>query len=236
MSFVDIVLGESNAKILRRLAEIEPFVGTVLVPRTVLGWIASQTSYRGEIPGIAKSEIILSRDKSRFTGSIRWGQDSIEFQDAELERVGALALIAMGTEVSDLRIESAHLTKLGKTIDAILKTQAQIQSQNTSGAKARAAGPVKPIGPETDPTPEDLKLPSDTPPRIPGIRIKASQASANCPSCGQAQISKSEFTGCCCLRDLAKSTATVVRGDDIYIRFGASWDQSAIDILEETYV
>lgn len=75
----------------------------------------------------------------------------------------------------------------------------------------------------------DSKLKSSDPAynAMTSVRINKSELYNKCDTCGEPEFREAKFTGCLCLRDLAKHETKVIEHNDHYvIEFGKGWDEN----------
>lgn len=65
--------------------------------------------------------------------------------------------------------------------------------------------------------------------------LARSETAKVCPSCGQHAFSQTEFVGCKCFADLAKSTYSKKVEDGFVIFFNYQWDADSINLLLKNY-
>ncbi len=111
------------------------------------------------------------------------------------------------------------------------------------GKPAGAIAPKPPEAPTASaPAPTTAamtpKLPSPSkpmgPPKLPKMKLSLSEASRECPVCGIAQFRGPAFTGCLCLRDLAKHSKVVSTDTTGHtLQLSSAWDREAVATLLE---
>ncbi len=108
------------------------------------------------------------------------------------------------------------------------------------GKPAGAIAPKPPEAPTASaPAPTTAamtpKLPKPSaPPKLPKMKLSLSEASRKCPVCVTAQFRGDAFTGCLCLRDLAKHSKVVSTDDTGHtLQLSSAWDREAIATLLE---
>lgn len=60
------------------------------------------------------------------------------------------------------------------------------------------------------------------------IKISKKESESSCSVCGLAQFTDARFTGCFCLKSLAKNTKTTATGSGYQLTLGQDWDKEAI--------
>ena len=95
------------------------------------------------------------------------------------------------------------------------------------GAAAAPRGPKPPEGPE----PQKKAPVQARPPKMQTLSITKAQSEQKCSVCQAASFRRGEFAGCYCLRDLAKSAASVPQGDGFQVTFGPEWTESNLKVL-----
>lgn len=127
-NFLREVLGLDGAGALLKAVARAPILEPVLVPRTILSWLATaiRIGYEGCLPGLDNSYLVISKnEQDNFTGAVTIGGAVYEFEDTSITHVAAALGMALGVHLSgiDPMIKSQDLTKLGKTIDLLVKAK-----------------------------------------------------------------------------------------------------------------
>lgn len=114
------VLGEESAELLIKAIDRTPVLEHAIVPRTILSWLQSASSFEGEVlDGIG---MVFEKSESGFTGSIDMGDESHLFQGASVFHVAASVAVALGIEALESEgLRTLDIERLGKTIDLMSK-------------------------------------------------------------------------------------------------------------------
>jgi hypothetical protein len=236
-SFIGAVLGDTAATALRKAAERSEALGTVLGPRVIVGWLgfASHWSYRGEIPGLPGSTLTFQKneDADLFDGSLSIGDDVFDFQNASMTQLAATLTVALGAnQPVSKALKDTDLVGLGKNIDLLIKSrvvQMLKAAQQPSGTQAAPRGPLEP----DEPKPQQ-KAPQNQQPKLPSqtkLKVTKSQAEQKCSVCEAATFRKGEFTGCWCLKELAKHASAAPADGGYEVTFGREWTKSNLRVL-----
>jgi len=125
--FLNSILGSDGAQALTRAAERSKTLGNAILPRAILSWLglAARFEHEGEIPGNPNTFCVFRKSESGFSGSIKVGGELYTFTDASLYRVAAGIGVALGADTQPLskELRDLDLVRLGKTLDALVKTK-----------------------------------------------------------------------------------------------------------------
>jgi hypothetical protein len=127
-SFMHAVLGEDAATALAKAADRSEALGSVLGPRTIVGWLAlaSRWDFEGEIPGMPGSNLEFHKNEATdlFHGSVTIANETYDFEHANLTHLAAALSCALGVngQVSKA-LKDSELVKLGANIDLLVKMQ-----------------------------------------------------------------------------------------------------------------
>jgi len=226
-SFLKAVLGADAAGALAKAADRSDSLATVLGSRSIVGWLSLASrlgGYDGGIPGLDGSYLRFTKSQDHsFGGSIRLGKHSYDFDGVDLSHVAAAMTVALGEDQTPSEeLRDADLAALGKNIDLLLKMQL-VKSENEESSSStseeseeleKAAGTTAPGAAATQNPPAGPVGGGFTAPKAKqpvrakkkgfSTKLTLSQASAPCSVCGSSQMRSDLFTGCECLRDLAK--------------------------------
>ena len=127
--FLAGVLGSDGAQALRRAAGREPALEPLLVPRAALAWVQQKHRYEGQIPGLPNSYLRFEKSQRGWSGVVSLPDDATyEFDAASVEHLGAAIGVAVGVDLSDrLQVQDRTLTRLGKSIDALVRAQEMVK-------------------------------------------------------------------------------------------------------------
>lgn len=131
--FLQSVLGDDGAQALSKAADRVPVLGSVLVPRTIVSWLSTaiRINYEGEIPGLDNSYMALQKSRGEgYTGALTIGDAVHQFEDADILHVAAAVGIALGLDdvAVNTQLKPQDLTKLGKSIDLLVKARVVAQA------------------------------------------------------------------------------------------------------------
>lgn len=129
--FLEAVLGHQGSVALAKGLEARPDLVPVLIPRTILSWLAQQQAltknYEGQVPGVEDSLLRLELLPQSFLyrGVVKLGK-SYRFDGADILTVAGTLGLALGLSPEDLQAapmpQSARLQKLGKSLDLLVGT------------------------------------------------------------------------------------------------------------------
>lgn len=129
--FLQEVLGTAGYAALKKAIDYEPEIGSVVVPRAMLSWLDAQTEYEGAVPGFEDSQASIKKSVKGFSGTIRVGTETHEFDNASVFRVAASIAHFTGTGPvnPDPELRDQVLVKLGKSIDSLVKAQIELEKK-----------------------------------------------------------------------------------------------------------
>jgi hypothetical protein len=76
-SFLKAVLGNDGAQALKKAIARDPRLEHYLVPRTLMGWLASRPQYEGHVPGVREVYLSFAKSEAGFEGSIGIGNQPV---------------------------------------------------------------------------------------------------------------------------------------------------------------
>jgi hypothetical protein len=147
----------------------------------------------------------LNKSMEGYSGDINLKDLLYSFNNLNEIQIAALVSVALDKSI-DCNLKALDLAKLAKSIDLLLKSD----KQNKPETKQNVARPTPPKKEEILPP-----IPSNTASNsVANIKQRAlrktllvsnKESKTLCKICGKAQFNKTEFTGCDCLKGLAKS-------------------------------
>jgi hypothetical protein len=225
----------------------------VIAARSTVAWLR-------EAPlGDLNCEILLlSKSESGLSGVIEFEGGDYLFTDATEEHVAAAIITSMGVSLEKALVKDLDLAKLGATLDLLVKSVNKKKESEKPGIGSFAK-PIEPKLPDPildqppqiktkgkissipnikpqQPKPDPKAMVPPTLPIIPGLpKIKLSEREMlkKCEMCGRAQTDGVKFTGCFCLRDLAKSVKSQKVKDGLLLSFGSEWEMETVETLLE---
>lgn len=245
--FLKHVLGEDGQKAFEKANARLPTIEAALAPRTIISWLGTsiRMKYEGEIPGLENSYIAIQKSEEGFSGALTVGEHVHQFENEDLLHVAAAVAISLG--LGDLQIDpavkSTDISKLGKSIDMLVKarlvTRSVFEQLKKPLAKdelpGKAAAPRKPKEPEAPEAPVPVAPSTNKTTKPPMAKaakelvVKKNEADHVCVDCGLKQFRRDRFVGCMCFRALAKSVTTKVQPDAYVLSLPrATWDEETI--------
>jgi hypothetical protein len=124
------------------------------------------------------------------------------------------------------------------SVAAPVQPPTKVDKGESSATKAEMPGqqakPLQQVGAMPPQAPTKQPKQQQKPAKLPALKVAKAEMLTRCPICQQPQFSRGAFTGCYCLRDLAKNVRLDrLIGGDVLLRFGARWDLPAIEVLIE---
>jgi hypothetical protein len=125
--FLEKIVGSDGAKALLAAVKRAPLLKSIIIPRVIVSWLNTmgRIGYEGSLPGKDDSYIYLSKtENGKFNGALTIDDKMHTFQEAELIHVAASVGVALninGEAISE-SIKNTELTKLGKSIDLMVKS------------------------------------------------------------------------------------------------------------------
>ena len=239
--FLAGVLGTDGAKALGRAVTRQPELATVLIPRTVLGWLGMQKSdqYEGAIPGIANSYLSFTKTESGWTGAVSDTKSNNvhAFSGKNTYSLAATICAAIGFSQSSTDMSDASIVRLGKSIDALLKAHDLTERLSKTELPGRTHKPTEQTGPEEPEAPQKQPQMKPKPklPKLPTLKVEKAESGKECPECGGKRFMDDRFVGCMCWRDLAKSIKTVAYADGYVLEFSKDADRESIMALAKEF-
>jgi hypothetical protein len=255
------VLGEDACQALAKAAERSEALGGVIGPRTVIGWatLAARWDYDGQVPGIEDSQLTFEKGENhQLTGSIRLGQEELEFENATVPHLAAMLCVGLGCQKDFSKsLKDSDLAGLGENIDLLvkarvvnlLKAMKEISACEECGKRryvvvckckgkkkvektelpGQQAKPGAPIPPTGFTAPTKTAPKPMQPPRV---KLTKAMTETKCSVCEASQFDRrGEFKGCYCLRDLARFAKSERDGEDFVVTFSKEWTKSSIALL-----
>lgn len=243
-------LGTEGYAALAKAVARYPDLQEILVPRTILSFIASvqELSYKGSIPGIPNSVIALTKSGGIINDTYYTDLDANPYTMA-----AHLAILLGAQDESKLakNVKNIDLTRLGKTIDLIVKSRL-LRSVAKTDLPVPHAAPVQhqgPVGhePPIKPVVPIIKKPKQAKPRpkrasvsatagLPDLKVSKSDAYVPCELCAQPQFrADGGFYGCLCMRGLAPFVVIKSEPEYYTIQFGPEWSQDAANTLSDLF-
>ncbi len=124
--FLKTVLGEDGAAALLKAVSKNPVLENVLVPRTILAWVAisSRLGYEGPIPGYQASLVKFQKSEAGYSGGISGANGAHSFSRESIYHVAASMAVSMGIDTNmPASLSEINLTRLGKSIDLLVKAR-----------------------------------------------------------------------------------------------------------------
>jgi hypothetical protein len=225
----------------------------VIVARSTIAWLRE-----APLGDLNCGVLLLSKSESGISGVIEFEGDDYIFSDASEEHATAAIISSLGLSLDKSVVKDLDLAKLGATLDLLVKSVNKEKGVEKPGVGAYAK-PLKPKLPEPildqppqiktkgkvssipsikplqqKPDPRAM-LPPTLPitPGVPKIKLSEKEMGKKCGVCGKAQTDGVKFTGCSCLKGLAKSVRSLKVKDGVLLSFGPEWEIEAIETLLE---
>jgi hypothetical protein len=232
-SFLKAVLGNDGAQALKKAIARDPRLEHYLVPRTLMGWLASRPQYEGHVPGVREVYLSFAKSEVGFEGSIGVGSQPVnKFNAPDSYALVAEVALALGYPAGEFEGTDRMLVSVGRSVDALLKAQQATRDLGKSSvdlpgqtAKPRQAeGPQEPVKPTKQPAMASKpKLP-----KLSMVKVELDKKSHKCKTCGSSLFKSDKFVGCICFHDLAKNCTTTSYADGIVLEFSKSADSRAV--------
>jgi hypothetical protein len=256
-SFLKAVVGNDGAAALKKAAEKYTSIEDALIPRAIMAWlgVVGRFDYEGEIPGIDDSYLDFSKNqRGLYDGTIAIGEGTFPFENATVFHLAASVAVAIGIDTTTLSkdVKDIDLARLGKSIDLLAKAkivsniEEEVLAKGLPGAPRQQNAPAEPQ--EATPQakqPKQQKMRIDKKPVLPrpkapprnvkGMRkLKINPLKAHeCQECGTPIIKNEQFTGCLCLRDLARQVKLVKSEGHTFLTFPEGMDEDVIGTVLE---
>ncbi len=256
LPFLRFIVGNEGTDALNKAINSIPPIGSVVVPRAIVAWLSiiSKVGFEGSIPGVPQSFLGLSKtENNSLTGAMTIGDQLYTFEGADLLHVAASLGVALGIDlepVSD-NLKNKDLTKLGKSIDLLVKSefikQAKLSKSNDESAAPAPAHEQKeakeqsvPLTPVKQPG-INLKSGHTGPVQKPNlavgqgqkaIKILKTEATKLCSDCGNSLFKDEKFKGCTCLSGLAKNSKTEITPDGYLVTFKSIDEDELLTLIQ----
>lgn len=228
--FLKSVLGNEGFKAVDRTILRIPILSSVVIPRTILAWVStiSKYGYVGELPGTPNSYFSLAKNSSdNFDGAITIQDKLYSLNNADLLHVASSVGVALNIETEEIpeQLKQSNLSKLGKSLDLLVKSQ--IIKQARQSQVEELPEPVLEV------KKSELKPKSKRAPRKQGHSLKVSKTEAEkrCEECGGEHFFDSKFVGCVCLRDIFQDIRLEKKEDDYVLHFKPDTDPDILHTM-----
>jgi hypothetical protein len=134
-NFLIEILGEDGSAALKKATTRMPILDSVVVPRAIVSWVSvvGGLGYDGNLPGHTGSYFsLIKNEKDGFDGALTIDSQLYTFENADLLHVAASVGVALGIESEpiDEQLKTKDLSKLGKSIDLLVKSQIVKQAKS----------------------------------------------------------------------------------------------------------
>jgi hypothetical protein len=238
LPFFKEILGEQGASVITQLAKASKDLGYYMTPRIIVSWLRQSPYGEFSVPiGCPLNTLVKNGYGYSGTATIQ-GLD-YSFKHSQEEHVAAIIAVASNHKIEPVEVKDVDLARLAKTIDLLVKSATKRPAnQFEHQVPASNLQPEEPIQPvPTQPTRNQTRSPVKS--KIPKLKKKPllnavkplkvtkSEASSDCPVCGQKMFSQGRFVGCICFAPMAKSVKTDVVVGGYLLTFDEDWDQDA---------
>lgn len=192
---------------------------------------------------------LSKNEKENFDGALTIDNQLYTFENADLMHVAASVGVALniGVEPISEQLKSKDLTKLGKSIDLLVKSQVVKKFKKKKLDKADSVVAKTPTLPPPPKAPAAPSLKLDKPPMAPSsplksfspaggsskLKITKSESEKICEECGLTQFKEMKFIGCACLSALAQGIKVEKSEQDFVLHFDSSIDSDALETIVE---
>jgi len=205
------LLGQTGLNALKPLLKNES-LAAFIVPRVLLSWL--QGAQKGNIELSLFDS--LNKSEAGYSGEIKIQDTNYSFDMVNGVEVAAMVSLALDQKV-DVGIKALDLAKLSKTLDLLVKSSQPLKEPG------EGKSPVAPkIAPQE---PQDAPKAPNTVARIRSRAMAKTMLVSNkesktlCKMCGKPQFNKSNFTGCDCLKAMAKSIKCIAKTEGYLLKF-----------------
>ena len=255
LPFLRYIVGNEGAAALDKACISIPPISSIVIPRAIVSWLSvvSKFGYEGTIPGVEQSFLGLNKtENNTLTGAMTIGDQLYTFEEADLLHVAASLGVALGIDIEPMseNLKNKDLTKLGKSIDLLVKSefikQAKLAKLNDESLAAA------PPNEQREPKEQQKQL---TPVKQPGINTKSSkgpiqkpnlavgqgqkaikvmktEAAKLCKECGQQLFKSEKFIGCLCLTELSKNVKTEKTADGYLLTFKSLDEDELLTLIQ----
>ncbi len=258
LPFLREIIGNEGTDALNKAIDTIPVIGTVVVPRAIVSWLSilSKMGYEGAIPGVSNSYFSLIKSENQtLTGALTINSQLYTFEGADLLHVAASLGVALGIDLEpvDGNLKYKDLTKLGKSIDLLVKSEfikkakalkkADDDDLGTQAAPANKQDEplkqAKALLPTKQPS-FNVKSSANGPQQKENIalgqgqkiKVTKSESTKQCEECGGSLFKDEKFTGCVCLKELSKGVKTQATPDGYMLTFRNLEEDELIALIQ----
>jgi hypothetical protein len=215
------VLGEKGLEALKPLLKTEA-LSSFIIPKSIISFLKTASTGKVILPGFDS----LLKTSSGYSGCTTINEVVYEFSKATDVEIAAIISVATGQEPKS-DIKNLDLAKLSKTIELLVKSQQKVEQKEPIASVAKPLAPIKPL-PQEGPVSSNVKRSIAK-----TMMVPEKGTEKVCKSCKKAMFTKKEFTGCTCLKALAKSVTSQTVAAGVLLSFGRDLDADAIDTIAE---
>jgi hypothetical protein len=242
--FLVAVLGTDGAKALRKASEREPALLSYMLPRAALAWLRDRQEHEGQIPGQENSYLAFQKSEQGIDGTISMPEGNVQLSSKDDLGIAAAISVSLGFPQADFKGRDVTLTRLGKSIDALVRArelsrkiasskeeESEVKKTDLPGTTAKPNPQLAPVGPEL-PKKQQGQPPKPKLPKISRtIKVEKSEASQPCPACGGQRFKNDKFVGCLCWVDVSKSISTTAYSDGYALEADSDVDKQTVIAL-----
>ncbi len=261
LPFLRQIIGNEGTDALNKAIDTVPAIGSVVLPRAIVSWLSilSKVGFEGSIPGVKESYFSLVKSENQtLTGALTINSQLYTFEQADLLHVAASLGVALGIDLEPVNenLKNRDLTKLGKSIDLLVKSEfikqakAVKKSVDDTNIQAAPSNPkdkpleqTKPLLPVKQPA-FNIKSSANGPQQKDNValgqgqkfdkKVKITKAESHkkCNECGTALFKAEKFTGCLCLTELSKGVKTEPTPDGFMLTFKHLDEDELISLIQ----
>lgn len=215
------IIGEKGLAALDPLLKEESLASFIL-PKAIIAYLRGSAEGDLKIPGIEG----LRKTESLYFGSVVLdGVDHYFSKATEVDVAAIVSILADNPIESDLK--NLDLARLSKTIEMLVKTQQKVVSKEPEADVAKQIEPIKAI-PKAGPVNSRVRREV-----IKSALIPNKDISKVCKMCKKEMFTNKQFTGCTCLKSLAKSVTSEVNSLGVTLIFNKNLDEDAVYTILE---
>ena len=213
------LLGKEGTQALETLLKSED-LASFIIPKAIVSWLQKAEYGSLSLDGFDS----LQKTGYGYSGTSKVGNLDYVFDKVTEQQVAAIVSVRLEKTMSPL-VKEIDLARLSKTIDLLIKAQKPAKIEPVE-AKVAVDGPKKPEAPMPPVAPNETVYRNNTVKK--SFMVSEKDTKTKCKLCGKSQFKDGKFSGCVCVRSLAKSVDTKLVGARYKLTFGSDLGEDEI--------
>jgi hypothetical protein len=211
-NLLNTLLGTAGLQALETLLKSED-LASFIIPKAVVSWLQKAEYGSLSLDGFDS----LKKTGYGYSGTTKVGNLDYVFDKVTEQQVAAIVSVRLEKTMSPL-VKEIDLARLSKTIDLLVKAQKPAKIEPVE-AKVAVDGPKKPQEPMPPVAPNETVYSNKNVVQK-SFMVSEKDSKTKCKLCGKGQFKDNKFSGCVCVRSLAKSVDTKLVGSKYKLTFG----------------